>query len=597
MTSGSGRLQSRRQFLQLLGGTSAAVFAGIHDLRAADAPLTVVFTDVTAASGLLNAKNISGSVTNKQFLLEEMGCGVALFDYDNDGWLDIFLVNGTSLAPAERDRRPTSYLFHNNRDGTFTDVTKRAGLTRSGWGQGCCVGDYDNDGYDDLFVTYWGHNILYHNNGDGTFTDVSEKAGFAGTGNSWGAGCCFLDYDRDGHLDLFIANYVNFEASGAPKPGEAGYCNYNDIPVPCGPQGFAGGTNILYRNRGDGTFADVSQQSGIARPSGPSKMVFVGRNWQPTGSYGMGAAAADFDNDGWPDIYVASDSAPSLLYRNNRDGTFRETAVSAGCALDENGVALSGMGVAVADYDGDGWLDIARTNFSEQVTTLYRNYGNGAFEDASIKAGLGVNRKYLGFGIGFLDFDNDGWKDLFLANGHVYSQIAGRKLHVSYKEPKILYRNLRNGRFEDVSSRMGAALRAENVARGCAFGDFDNDGDVDVIVNNLDGPPTLLRNDGGNKNNWIMIKCVGTKSNRSAIGTRVKITCGDHSQIDEVMSGSSYYSQNDFRLHFGLGSASKVDRVDVAWPSGVKETFPNLPANRLIILQETKGIVEQRKFR
>jgi hypothetical protein len=597
MTSGSGRLQSRRQFLQVLGGTSAAVFAGIHDVRAADAPLSVVFTDVTAASGLLRAKNISGSVTNKQFLLEEMGCGVALFDYDNDGWLDIFLVNGTSLVPAERDRHPTSFLFHNNRDGTFTDVTKKAGLTRSGWGQGCCVGDYDNDGFDDLFVTYWGHNVLYHNNGDGTFTDASEKAGVAGTGNSWGAGCCFLDYDRDGYLDLFVANYVNFNMSGAPKPGEAGYCNYNDIPVPCGPQGFAGGTNILYRNRGDGTFADVSQQSGIARPSGPSKMVFVGRNWQPTGSYGMGAAAADFDNDGWPDIYVASDSAPSLLYRNNRDGTFRETAVAAGAALDENGVALSGMGVAVADYDGDGWLDIARTNFSEQVTTLYRNYGNGAFEDASIKAGFGVNRKYLGFGVGFLDFDNDGWKDLFLANGHVYSQIARRKLHVSYKEPKILYRNLRNGRFEDVSSRMGPALRAENVARGCAFGDFDNDGDVDVIVNNLDGPPTLLRNDGGNKNNSIMIKCVGTKSNRSAIGTRVKVTCAEHSQIDEVMSGSSYYSQNDFRLHFGLGSATKVDRVDLSWPSGVKETFPNLPANRLIVLQETKGILEQRKFR
>ena len=395
---------------------------------------------------------------------------------------------------------------------------------------------------------------------------MSEKAGVAGTGNSWGAGCCFLDYDRDGHLDLFVANYVNFEVAGAPKPGEAGYCNYNDIPVPCGPQGFAGGTNILYRNRGDGTFADVSQQSGIAHPSGPAKMVFVGRNWQPTGSYGMGAAAADFDNDGWPDIYVASDSAPSLLYRNNHDGTFRETAVSAGAALDENGVALSGMGVAVADYDGDGWLDIARTNFSEQVTTLYRNYGNGGFEDASIKAGLGVNRKYLGFGVGFLDFDNDGWKDLFLANGHVYAQIADRKLHVSYKEPKILYRNLKNGRFEDVSSKMGPALRAENVARGCAFGDFDNDGDVDVVVNNLDGPPTLLRNDGGNKNNWMMIKCIGTKSNRSAIGTRVKVISGEHSQIDEVMSGSSYYSQNDFRLHFGLGSASKAYRVDVAGP-------------------------------
>jgi hypothetical protein len=311
----------------------------------------------------------------------------------------------------------------------------------------------------------------------------------------------------------------------------------------------------------------------------------------------MGAVAADFDNDGWPDIYVACDSAPSLLYRNNRDGTFRETAVPAGCALDENGVALSGMGVAVADYDGDGWLDLARTNFSEQVTTLYRNYGNGAFEDASIKAGLGVNRKYLGFGLGFFDFDNDGWKDLFLANGHVYSQIANRKLHVSYKEPKVLYRNLRNGRFEDVSLKAGAALRAENLGRGCAFGDFDNDGDVDVIVNNLDGPPTLLRNDGGNKNNWIMIKCLGTRSNRSAIGTRVKVTSGTHSQIDEVMSGSSYYSQNDFRLHFGLGRSTQADRVEVAWPSGVKESFTNLPANHLIVLQETKGVLERRKFR
>ena len=326
-------------------------------------------------------------------------------------------------------------------------------------------------------------------------------------------------------------------------------------------------------------------------------MVFVTRNWQAAGSYGMGAVAADFDNDGWPDIYVACDSAPSLLYRNNHDGTFRETAVAAGCALDENGVALSGMGAAAADYDGDGWLDLARTNFSEQVTTLYRNYGNGAFEDASIKAGLGVNRKYLGFGLGFFDFDNDGWKDLFLANGHVYSQIAGRKLHVSYKEPKVLYRNLGTGRFEDVSTKVGPALRAENLGRGCAFGDFDNDGDVDVIVNNLDGPPTLLRNDGGNKNNWIMIKCIGTRSNRSAIGTRVKVTSGKHSQIDEVMSGSSYYSQNDFRLHFGLGRASQADRVEVAWPSGVKESFPNLPANHLYVVQETKGILERRKFR
>jgi len=563
----------------------------------ANPSLPFEFIDVTASAGLSAARNIFGSATDKQFLLEEMGCGAAFFDYDNDGWLDIFLVNGTSLDPAVRDPRPTSYLFRNNRNGTFTDVTAKAGLPRSGWGQGCCVGDYDNDGFDDLFVSYFGRNVLYHNNGNGTFTDVSEKAGVAGSAERWGAGCCFLDYDRDGRLDLFVANYVNFDPAHAPKPGEAMYCHYNEIAVPCGPQGFAGGTNILYRNRGDGTFEDVSEQSGIARPRGPASMVFVNKNWQPSGSYGMGVASADFDNDGWPDIYVACDSAPSLLYHNNHDGTFREVAVPAGCALDENGVALSGMGVGVADYDGDGRLDIARTNFSEQVTTLYHNYGNGAFEDASIRAGLGVNRKYLGFGVGFFDFDNDGWKDLLVANGHVYSQIADRKLHLSYKEPKVLYRNLGNGRFEDVSSKVGSAIREENLGRGCAFGDFDNDGDVDVLINNLDGPPTLLRNDGGNKNNWIMIKCVGTRSNRSGIGTRVRVTSNERSQIGEVMSGSSYYSQSDLRLHFGLAKATKVSSIEVSWPSGLKESFKDVPANQLLVVQETKGIIESRTFR
>jgi len=546
----------------------------------------VVFTDITAAAGLSRAVNVSGSPDDKQFLLEEMGCGAAFFDYDNDGWLDIFLVNGTSLDAKVRERRSASYLFRNNRDGTFTDVTAKAGLTHSGWGQACCVGDYDNDGFDDLFVTYWGRNVLYRNNGDGTFTDVSEKAGVAGSGNRWGAGCCFLDYDRDGHLDLFVANYVNFDPAKAPKPGDSAYCRYNDIPVPCGPLGFAGGTNILYRNRRDGTFADVSEESGIARPRGPSSMVFVGSNWRATGSYGMGAASADFDNDGWPDIYVACDTAPSLLYRNNHDGTFREVAVPAGCALDEHGVALAGMGVGVGDYDADGWLDIVRTNFSEQVTTLYRNYG-GAFEVASIRAGLGVN---------FLDFDNDGWKDIFIANGHVYAQIANRNLHLTYRQPKLLYRNLGNGRFDDVSANAGAAIRAETVGRGCAFGDFDNDGDVDVIVNNLDGPPTLLRNDGGNRNNSILIKCVGTRSNRSAIGTRVRVITGKHAQIDEVMSGSSYYSQDDFRLHFGLGRAAKADTVELAWPSGAKETVQDLPANHLFTIHESKGIVSRRKL-
>ena len=582
----------------MLGGSAAAALLprpGLPRALASDAPPTALFTDVTAAAGLSHARNVSGRSEDKQLLLEEMGSGVALFDYDNDGWLDIFLVNGTSLDPKVRDARPRSYLFHNNRDGTFTDVTEKAGLTCSGWGQACCVGDYDNDGFDDLFVTYWGRNVLYHNNGDGTFTDVSLKAGVAGSTDRWGAGCCFLDYDRDGHLDLFVANYVNFDPARAPRPGSSASCRYNTIPVPCGPQGFAGGTNLLYRNRGDGTFVDVSEPSRIALPRGSSSTAFVSDNWQPTGSYGMGAVAADFDNDGWPDIYVACDTAPSLLYRNNHDGTFRETAVAAGCAFDKDGAALGGMGVGVGDYDNDGWLDIVRTNFSEQVTTLYHNYGAG-FEDASLRGGLGLNRKYVGFGVGFLDFDNDGWADILIANGHVYSQIEGKNLHVKYREPKLLYRNLGGGRFEDVSQKSGPAILAANLGRGCAFGDFDNDGDVDVIVNNLDGPPTLLRNDGASGNHSVLIKCVGTRSNRSGIGARVRVTCGTHRQIGEVMSGSSYYSQNDLRLHFGVGRAAAVDAVEVTWPSGLKEAFKDLPANHLFVIQEAKGIVDRRRF-
>jgi len=584
--------RSRREFLRILGCAGAATLCRPWRLLL-EAQDGVVFTDVTAAAGLGRAVNVSGSPTDKQFILEEMGGGAAFFDYDHDGWLDIFLVNGTSFDPKAREARPASYLFHNNRDGTFTDVTAKAGLTHSGWGQACAVGDYDNDGFDDLFVTYWGRNVLYRNNGDGTFTDVSERAGVAGSSTRWGAGCCFLDYDRDGHLDLFVANYLNFDPERAPHPGDSAYCRYNEIAVPCGPLGFAGGTNILYRNRGDGTFVDVSEESGIGRPRGSSSMVFVSSNWRPSGSYGMGAAAADFDNDGWPDIYVACDTAPSLFYRNNHDGTFREIAVPAGCAFDEHGAALAGMGAGVGDYDGDGWLDIVRTNFSDQMTTLYRNAG-GAFEVSSIKAGLGVNRKHVGFGVDFLDFDNDGWNDIFITNGHVYSQIADRKLYLTYREPKILYRNLGNGRFEDVSARAGPAIGAENVGRGCAVGDVDNDGDLDILINNLDGPPTLLRNDGGNRNNWVLIKCVGTKSNRSAIGTRVKITANGRTQIDEVMSGSSYYSQNDLRLHFGLGRAARVESVDVAWPSGLKETYRDLEANHLFVIQETKGIVGSR---
>ena len=565
----SPRAFTRRELLGSLFATSA---------------LAQKFTDITWSAGLGNARNVSGAIDDKRYLLEEMGCGVALIDYDNDGWLDIFLVNGGTYDA----RRPTSYLFHNNRDGTFTDISRNAGLTHVGWGQGCCVGDFDNDGFDDLFVSYWGRNVLYRNNGNGTFTDVTAKAGLGSSENRWGAGCCFLDYDRDGNLDLFVANYVAFNPATAPPPGDSQYCRYNQIAVPCGPQGLSGGTNLLYRNRGDGTFEDVSEKSGIANPHGSAAATYIRDAWRPTGSYGMGAAAADFDNDGWPDIYVACDTAPSLLYHNNHDGTFREIGVPAGCAFDENGVALSGMGAAIGDYDGDGRLDILRTNFTDQVTTLYHNDGEDGFHDASLQAGLGINTKYVGFGVGFLDFDNDGWKDIFIANGHVYSQLAKRKLHITYRQPRLLYRNLGNGRFEDVSDRNGTAITSPNLGRGCAFGDLDNDGYIDIVVNNLDGSPSVLHNDGKNQNNWLIVKCVGTRSNRSAVGARVRVVAGGHAQISEVMSGSGYYSQNDLRQHFGLGNVQKVDMLEVRWPSGLNQTLRDLEPNRVLVVKEAE---------
>ncbi len=555
-------------------------------------------TDVAVEAGLGKAINVTGGITNKRYLVEEMGCGVAFWDYDNDGWIDIFIVNGTRFDVSPSDPPPSNFLFHNNRDGTFTDVTQKAGLIRTGWGQGCCVGDYDNDGFDDLFVTYWGQNVLYHNNGDGTFTDVTEKSGLLQPGPHprWNVACCFLDYDRDGHLDLFVANYVNFDPQITPAPGSDPLCRYYGLPVACGPQGLGGGTNILYHNRGDGTFEDVSEAAGVSIPRGSPDPYVVRTNWRPVGSYGMGAAAADFDNDGWPDIYVACDEAPSLLYRNNHDGTFTEIGMPAGCALSGNGATQGGMGVAVGDYDCDGWLDILKPNFAGENFSLYRNNRNGTFYDAVYQAGLAAATANVGWGAGFQDFDNDGWRDIFVSTGHVYPQVEGRGLMANYASAKVLFRNRGGGRFEDVGSKAGPGITRPQTSRGCAFGDYDNDGDVDVVVINMNGPPSLLRNNCAGENHWIKVKCTGIKSNRSAIGARVTVVSGNHAQIDEVMSGASYVSQNDFRLHFGLGRAAQADQVEVRWPSGLVERFQNVEANQLIHIQEGRGIIRKEKL-
>jgi len=547
--------------------------------------LGIGFLNVARESGL-NAKTIYGSEHKNKYLLETTGCGVAFYDYDNDGWLDIFLVNGTRLEGFPKGEEPISHLFKNNRDGTFTDVTLKAGLAHSGWGQAVCIGDYDNDGFDDLFVTYFGKNVLYHNNGDGTFTNVSERAGVAGAKVRWGSGCAFVDYDRDGRLDLFVANYIDLDLATAPVP-ESGPCLYKGIMVACGPPGLNGGKNILYHNNGDGTFSDVSDAAGIS-----------GAN----GTYGLGVLTADFDNDGWPDIYVANDSTASALYQNKKNGKFVDVGLEAGCVLSPDGKPQAGMGVSAADYDLDGNLDIVKTNFAGDTPSLYHNRGNWNFEDATFTAGLGKHTQYLGWGCGFIDFDNDGWPDILLCNGHVYPEVEQLKTEAGYAQRKLFYRNLRNGRFEDISTQLGLGISDPVAARGCAFGDFDNDGDVDVVVNPVNDYPQLLRCDSKLENNWLKVKTIGTKSNRSGIGARLKCVSRPsdekdiHEQIDEVRSGGSYYSQNDLRVHFGLGNADKVQLLEIRWPSGQIDQLKNISANQLIFVKEGEGIVRTMRF-
>ena len=555
-------------FLALSAETSAQANSASNSQQVAS------FVDIAQKAGL-TMKNVFGGVDTKKYIIETTGTGVAIFDYDNDGWPDIFFVNGTTLEDMKAGKSgPTNHLYRNNHDGTFTDVTEKAGLAdATGWGQGVCVGDYDNDGWQDLYVTYYGKNRLYHNE-HGIFKLVSEKAGVAGNGKEWGAGCAFVDYDRDGKLDLFVANYVDFDVTTAPAPGDRPSCMWKGAPVMCGPRGLPHHKNMLYHNRGDGTFEDVTVKAHIDKTNG---------------YFGLGVSTLDYDNDGWPDIYVACDSTASILYHNNRDGTFTDVAVIAGVAFNEDGREQGSMGTTVGDFDGDGRLDIFKTNFSDDTSTLYHNNPDGTFADVTTAAGLGLHTKYLGWGTMFFDFDNDSWPDLMLVNGHVYPEVDKFHLGSDYQEPRILYRNNGDGTFSDVSSAGGSGITTLASSRGLAIGDLWNTGQLSAVITNMNATPSLLKNEQTYPNHWIAFKTVGTKSNHDGIGARITLKAGKRVLVDEVRSGSSYYSQNDMRVHFGLGAVTKLDSVEIRWPNGLTEHFDNVKIDQFNTVTEGTG--------
>jgi enediyne biosynthesis protein E4 len=530
-------------------------------------PFDARFTDVAAEAGLTSPV-IYGGTDRKDYILETIGCGCAFVDYDNDGWVDIFILNGTRVegAPPGTSNR----LYKNNRDGTFTDVTERAGLVRTGWASAVTVGDYNNDGHEDLFITYWGQNVLYRNNGDGTFTDVTREAGLLDTGQRWGAGCTFFDYDLDGNLDLFVSNYLGFSFDQALKPGQNANCRWKGVPVNCGPRGLPPGVHALYRSNGNGTFTDVSAASGVAAAKG---------------SYGMGVIAADVDNDGWPDIYVACDSTPSLLFMNNRDGTFREEALIRGVALSEDGLEQAGMGVAFGDVNLDGYADLFKTHFADDTNVLYRADAKGNFTDATRAARIGVETRFVGWGAGIVDLDNDGLPDVFMVTGHVYPEIERALPAYPLKTPRIVFRNLGEGQFEELIEEAGPGVAAAHASRGCAFGDFDNDGDIDIVIVNLNEPPSLLRNDVKSGRHWLKVKLVGRSCNRSAIGARVIARYGGKQQVQDVLAQSGFYSADERRLHFGLGTATQAD-LEIRWPGGGVQRLPQVKADQVLVVEQ-----------
>lgn len=554
-------------------GVAALVCVSL--LLMADTP-AIRFIDIAAQAGL-TVPNTFGGKSRKDYILESTGTGAAIFDYNGDGANDIFIANGTTLDPKAAPTR--SQLYRNDGKGQFTEVSQEAGLTRSGWAQAACAGDFDNDGHTDLFVTYYGHNSLYRNLGNGKFSDVSAPAGLPVTGTRWGSGCAFIDYDNDGYLDIFVANYVDLDLKQTPKPGSSENCEWKGMVVVCGPRGLPMARNALYHNNRDGTFTDVSEKAGILAPGG---------------RYGLGVAVADLDNDGWPDIYVACDQTPSLFYRNRHDGTFEERGSAAGIAYNADGHMQAGMGVAIADYDGNGFLDIAKTNFSGDRPSMYRNEDGKFFEDVSEQSGLGRNQ-LLGWGIAFLDIDEDGWPDLVMANGHVYPEIDRSPVGETYRQKTLLYRNLGDGRFSDVTASAGPGFAPSRPSRGLATGDLDGDGRPEILIVNMNERPTLLKNVGP-RQNAVAITLIGTKSNRSAIGARCTVEANGRKQTADVVSGGSYYSQSSLTLYFGIGRAAQADRIEVRWPHGERQSWTSVAANRTLLITEGSDNPGQKPF-